>query len=218
MKYEIISSSSKGNCTIVEDFLMLDCGVSYSKIKPYLNKIKVIFISHHHRDHLLPSTIKKIAYNYPTIKFITGSIDVVDILIKNNVSKKNAYLIQYVQDWYCLGSLICSIEHLYHDVENYALKFIINGKKGIYIVDTENVDNIEAEDYDLFLIESNYNEELLNKHIQECEDANMLYYLQRAKKTHLSDKKCNSFLIENMGSSSEYCYLHQSSYNYEEKE
>lgn len=46
MRYEILGSSSKGNCIIVEDFLMLDAGLSYKKIEPYLKKVKVIFISH----------------------------------------------------------------------------------------------------------------------------------------------------------------------------
>lgn len=46
MRYNIINSSSQGNAIIVEDFLLLDIGVSYAKIKQYLNKIKLIFISH----------------------------------------------------------------------------------------------------------------------------------------------------------------------------
>lgn len=46
MRYDIIGSSSKGNAIVVEDMLLLDCGVSYSKLKPYLKKIKLIFISH----------------------------------------------------------------------------------------------------------------------------------------------------------------------------
>lgn len=48
MTYEIVSSSSKGNCIIVENFLMLDIGVSYKKIKDKLKDIKLIFISHSH--------------------------------------------------------------------------------------------------------------------------------------------------------------------------
>lgn len=48
MTYEIVSSSSKGNCIIVNEYLALDMGVSYKKIKPYLDKIKIIFISHEH--------------------------------------------------------------------------------------------------------------------------------------------------------------------------
>lgn len=48
MTYEIVSSSSKGNCIIVENFLMLDIGVSYTKIRDKLKYIKLIFISHSH--------------------------------------------------------------------------------------------------------------------------------------------------------------------------
>ena len=219
MNCEIIGSSSKGNCIIVEDVLMLDCGVTYSKIKTYLNKVKLIFISHIHQDHLLPSTIKKIAYNYPTIKFLTGSEEVVKKLVECSVNKKNIFILKEYK-WYDLGMLNVMLEPLIHDTSNYALKWQMNNKKGIYIIDTANVDDIDAECYDLYLIESNYNEELLNQHIQECIDngdnENKLYYLHRVPRVHLSDTQCNDFLIENMGSNSEYIKLHQSSYNYKE--
>ncbi len=230
MNCEIIGSSSKGNCIVVEDVLMLDCGVRYYKIKKYLPKVKLIFISHDHLDHLLPTTIKKIAYNYPTIKFLTGSEEVVKKLVDCNINVKNIYVLPSKRDysyfdsyntkWYDLGLLKVQLQGLYHDTQNYALKWELNGKKGIYIIDTARVDHIKAKNYDLYLIESNYNEELLNQHIQECIDngdnENKLYYLHRVPRVHLSDTQCNDFLIENMGSNSEYIKLHQSSYNYKE--
>lgn len=215
MNYEVIGSSSKGNCIIVEDILMLDCGVTYTKIKKYLPKVKLIFISHSHQDHLLPNTIKKIAYNYPTIKFITGSKFVVIMLLQMNVEKKNIFILKEYK-WYDLGMLNVMLEPLIHDTPNYCLKWQLNGKKGIYIVDTANVDDIEAECYDLFLIENNYQESLLQEHINNCEDENMLYYLNRVPNTHLSAEQANSFLIENMGENSTYEYIHQSDYNYKE--
>lgn len=48
MTYEIISSSSQGNCIIINNFFMLDCGVPYNKVKNKLKNIKLIFISHSH--------------------------------------------------------------------------------------------------------------------------------------------------------------------------
>ncbi len=217
MNYNVIGSSSKGNCIIVEDVLMLDVGVSYSKIKKYLSKVKLIFISHSHQDHLLPSTIKKIAYNYPTIKFLTGSEIVVEKLVECGVNKKNIYILKSSKK-YDLGLLKVKLEELRHDTPNYALKCEINSKKMIYIVDTTNVDNIIAKDYDLYLIENNYQESLLQEHINNCEDKNMLYYLNRVPKTHLSSEQANSFLIENMGNNSVYEYIHQSDYNYERRD
>jgi len=215
MKYEIIGSSSKGNCIIVEDALMLDCGVTYVKIKKYLPKVKLIFISHDHLDHLLPTTIKKIIFNFPKIKFVTGSVEVVNILSKIGVYNKNIYILDLGKK-YNLGLLKVKLEGLYHDTPNYALKWQINNKKGIYIVDTCKVDHIEAKNYDLYLIENNYQESLLQQHIDNCEDKNMLYYLNRVPYTHLSAEQANSFLIENMGENSTYEYIHQSDYNYRE--
>lgn len=48
MDYEILKTGSKGNCIIVEGKFMLDCGVPYKLIEPYLKDIKMIFISHSH--------------------------------------------------------------------------------------------------------------------------------------------------------------------------
>lgn len=221
MNYNIISSSSKGNCIIVEDILMLDCGLSYKKIKPYLKKIKLIFISHDHQDHLNNKTTKQIAYNYPTIKFLTGSNIVVEKLVNCGVDKKNIIILNATPHcWWDLGIMRVKLEKLYHDTPNYALKVAMlkndEWKKCLYIVDTASVDHIEAKNYDLYLIENNYQEKLLQEHIDNCEDENKLYYLNRVPNTHLSSEKANSFLIENMGSNSTYEYIHQSSYNYEE--
>ncbi len=215
MKYEIINSSSKGNAIVVEDILLLDVGVSYSKIKKYLNKIKLVFISHGHIDHLNPRTINQIAFNHPNIKFITGSKNIVKKLVGLSVKKKNIFLLE-PRKWYDLGALKVKLEELIHDTPNYALKCEYKGKKMIYIVDTSNVDNIKAKGYDLYLIENNYREDILQQHILECEDKNKLYYLDRVSRTHLSSEQANSFLIENMGNNSIYEYIHKSSYNYKE--
>lgn len=217
MKYNILGSSSKGNSIIVEDILCLDVGISYTKIKDYLSKVKLIFISHIHKDHLNPATIKQLAYNFPNMKFLTGSKAVVGRLVELHVSKKNIFYIDTSKgnNWFDLGLISVKLEPLAHDVENYCLHFDIHGKKGIYIVDTNNVDNINAKNYALFLVENNYQESVLKRHIQECVDEGQLRYLNRVPHTHLSAELANSFLIENMGSNSEFCYIHQSSYNFE---
>ena len=214
MKYNIIGSSSKGNAIILENNVLLDCGVSYSKLKPYLKDIKLIFISHSHKDHLLPSTIKHIAFNYPTIKFICGSEEVVKKLVENRVIKKNIYILK-PNKWFDLGMCKVKLELLEHDTPNYALKYQHKGLKCIYIVDTANV-NFEAKGYDLYLIESNYKEDILEQHLLNCEEEDKVY-LERVPNTHLSYEKANDFLINNMGANSEYQYIHQSSFNFKEE-
>ena len=217
MNYNVLGSSSKGNSILVEDFLLLDCGVSYKKLKPYLSKIKLIFISHEHSDHLNKKTIKQIVYNYPTIKFVTGSSGVAKELALQKANYKNVYIL----DWgkkYDLGAIKVKLDYLYHDVQNYALHWEYKGKKGLYAVDTCRIDQIEAKNYDLYLIEANYKEELLEYHKQNCIDDNQLFYLNRVDSTHLSWEKANDFLINNMGDNSEYQYIHQSNYNFKNEE
>lgn len=140
-------------------------------------------------------------------------------LVECGVNKKNIYVLKSGKK-YDLGLLKVKLEEMYHDTPNYALKWEIGGKKGIYVVDTEKIDHIQAKNYDLYLIESNYVTELLDKHIQECiennDDENKLYYLNRAKKTHLSSEMCTDFLLNNMGDNSVYERIHKSSFNYEE--
>ena len=105
MKYEIINSGSDGNCIIINGNFMIDCGVSYKRIKNILKNIKLIFISHIHQDHLNKKTIKQIAYNFPTIKFVVGSTDLVNTLVEHsNVNKKNIYALPS-NKWFDLGML-----------------------------------------------------------------------------------------------------------------
>lgn len=212
MKYNIVGSSSKGNAVIVEEFLLLDCGVSYSRLKPYLKTIKLIFISHIHKDHLLPRTIEQINYNYPNIKYIVGSYEVCAKLSSLHIPKKNIYVLPSGK-WFDLGALKLKLEKLYHDVSNFGIKWEYEGKKGIYFTDTCKVDHIDAKNYDLYLVENNYQQEILEEHIKNCEDKNKLNYLYRVFDTHLSKSDCDDFLIKNMGENSKFEYLHKSNYN-----
>ncbi|MCI8411027.1 MAG: hypothetical protein HFJ40_00970 [Clostridia bacterium] len=93
MKYKIINSGSDGNCIILNDEIMLDCGVSFKKIEPYYKKIKLVCISHEHRDHLLPATIKRLAFERPSIRFCAGEF-LLDKLLKCNVKKENIDIIK----------------------------------------------------------------------------------------------------------------------------
>lgn len=222
LMYNIISSSSKGNCYIYNQDLMLDIGVAFVKIKPYINNIKLLCLTHIHSDHLNKKTIKKLLYEKPTIKIVCGEW-LVQILVDLGINKKNIFVLK-LNKKYDLGKYIIELVPAIHDVENCGYKIVIkeNNYKIFHITDTNSVDHIQAKNYDLFLVESNYNEELLEQHIQECiennDDENKLFYLQRVAKTHLSDKKCNDFLSENMGDNSIYEKIHQSSYNYKEVE
>lgn len=211
MKYNIIGTGSSGNCIIVNDNIMLDCGLSYSKIKKYLKNIKLIFISHRHTDHLLPTTIKQIAYNYPTIKFVYNEDDedIFLILFNNGIDLRNMYSIKQ-NKWFDLGICKIKLEELFHDVLNSACHLEINGKRLLYVTDTSRVDHINAKNYDTYLIEANYHSrEEIEQRIKEAEEKGEFTYLRRVLQTHLCEEDCIDWLKKNMSDKSEYTFIHQ---------
>lgn len=60
MNYKIIESGSSGNATIVENILV-DCGVSFKKLKDYYQELKLVLLTHIHLDHFNKTTIKKLS-------------------------------------------------------------------------------------------------------------------------------------------------------------
>lgn len=214
IKYNILSTGSKGNCIIVNDYLMLDCGLPYSKVKSHLDKIKIIFCCHIHEDHLKKTTIKKIAYEKPNIKFLVGKF-LVNELVKLGVSKKNIITFD-TGKWYNLGIFKAKMDYLFHDVPNNCLHIEFrDGEKLFYATDTSKIEHIQAKDYNLYLIEANYltDDELLAK-IKEQEENGEYSYLRRVLGTHLSQLQAINWLDLNKGEKSEYCFIHQ----HEEKE
>lgn len=208
MSYDILGTGSTGNCVIYNN-IMLDCGLPYKQIKPYLKDIKLIFISHKHSDHLNKSTIKRIAYNHPNIKFLVAFY-LVDLLLELGVDKKNILTID-LEKWYDIGIAKVKFEPLIHDVPNVALKIEMNGEKVIYAVDTNKLDHIKAKDYDLYMIEANYidEEELENRTKQDYDNGLTFSHYERVKKTHLSQQKAYNWLQENMKKESTFVFLHE---------
>lgn len=207
--YEILSTGSIGNCIILNKYIMLDCGVPYSKIKKYLNDIKIIFCCHSHQDHMKKSTIKRIAFNKPNIKFIVGNFLVKD-LIELGVSKKNIITFD-TGKWYDIGIFKARMDYLFHDVPNNCLHLEFkDGKKVFYATDTSSIDHIEAKDYDLYLIEANYlTDDELRKKIKEQEEKGEYSYYERVLNTHLSQLQALNWLDKNKGDNGTYCFIHQ---------
>lgn len=209
IKYNILSSGSKGNCIIINDYLMLDCGLTYSKIKDYIKNIKVVFICHRHEDHLKKTTIKKIAYEHPNIKFIVGNFLAAELLLLG-VNKKNIITFD-TGKWYDIGIFKVKMDYLFHDVPNNCLHIEFkDGQKLFYATDTSSIDHIKAEGYDLYLIEANYlTDDELREKIKEQEAKGEFSYYNRVLNTHLSQLQAINWLNENKSSNSEYVFIHQ---------
>lgn len=98
---------------------------------------------------------------------------------------------------------------LYHDVPNFGLRGNIKGKKFIYMTDTGTLKGIKAKNYDLYLIEANYNEEEILERIKQKEENNVFVNEYRVMNTHLSEQETTNWLLENMGENSQYEFIHR---------
>lgn len=202
MNYNIINTGSDGNATIIENTIMIDCGLPFKKIYPYIRKLKLVLLTHAHGDHFNKSTIKKLAEERPKLRF--GCCEwLVKDLIDCGVSKKriDVYTIDNEYDY---GSFKISPVKLFHDVPQCGYRVFINVYKCIYCTDTNTLDGIKAEGYDYYFIEANYeNEQELH------ERAYNEYYEKRVKSTHLSKEQATEWLLDNMGANSVYEFMHK---------
>ena len=68
---------------------------------------------------------------------------------------------------------------------------------------------ISAKDYQWYFLESNYDEEDLERRIIEKTAAGQYCYELQVADRHLSHIQASEFLLKNMGQHSNYVFLHQ---------
>lgn len=206
-RHNIIATGSDGNAVIIEDLVLIDCGVPFKILKEYVPKLKLVLLTHEHSDHFNKSTIRKLAQERPTLRFGCGQWLVNDVLACG-VNPSNVDILT-ANVMYGYG--ICNIipVPMVHNVPNQGYKLHFPQGKVFYATDTNNLDNISARDYDLYLIEANYSDEEIWKRIEAKEENGEFAYERQVLNNHLSKAKCDDFLVRNMGSVSKFIYLHE---------
>lgn len=207
IEYNIISTGSKGNAVVINKIILIDCGVPFKALKPYVKDIKLILLTHIHGDHFNKRTIKKLASERPTLRFGCGKW-LAEALVECGVSKKNIDILEF-DTMYGYGACNVIPVSLSHNVPNCGYKIHIGGKKIFYATDTNNLNGIAAKNYDLYLIEANYEDAEIKERIDNKKVNGEYAYEIQVLDNHLSKAKCDDFLYSNMGSNSVYVYLHQ---------
>ena len=135
MNYKIIESGSYGNATIVEDMILIDCGVSFKKLRDCYKNLKLVLLTHIHSDHFNKTTIKRLAQERPTLRF--GCRDwLVHDLVMCGVDRKNIDIFDPVCNFKYSNKLLLTTFDLQHDDQNCGYKIMINDKKYFYATDT----------------------------------------------------------------------------------
>lgn len=204
--FKIISTGSQGNAVVVNKVILVDCGVTFKALKNYYKDIKLVLLTHIHADHFNKTTIKRLARERPTLRF--GCCRwLVEPLIGCGVRKNNIDVYKFDT---CYGYKICDIipVPLVHNVPNCGYKIHFPFGKLIYCTDTNNLNGIVARHYDLYLLEANYEDDVIQEKIKAKKAEGIYAYEIQVLKNHLSKKKCDDFLAKNCGPNSLFCYMH----------
>jgi ribonuclease BN (tRNA processing enzyme) len=199
MNYKILSSSSKGNCVIIND-VMVDCGLPFNKIRDYLYDIKYLLITHIHSDHLNKITLQRIMSKFPTIKII-GNYEVRQAFFVHEIANAG---FEIVTEDYIFHPFECD-----HDVLTYGYVWETKDfEEIIYVTDTATLKNAPDQKYDYFFIESNHDEKKLKDAINEYKGA---YSPFLSGKRHLSTQQARAFFyLHRRSKESHFIELHKS--------
>lgn len=204
--FDIIATGSTGNAVIIEKNILVDAGVPYKKIEPFMKDLKLVLLTHAHSDHFKASTLRRMSLEKPMLRFGCGAF-LAEKLTKAGVPKQQ---IDILAPNMLYGYGICNVipVELAHDCPNYGYKIHFPQGKVFYATDTGSLSMVSARNYALYLVEANYKADELRERMDEKLSNGQYAYEQRAMKYHLSEEKANDWLYKNMGRDSEYVYLH----------
>lgn len=204
--YNIISTGSKGNAVVINDAILVDCGVPYKWVESVVPKLKLVLLTHIHSDHFRPSTLRRIAEERPLLRFGCCRWLVSNLLAAGIPSRS----IDVLKPGTMYGYGICNVIPvlLTHNVPNRGYKIHFPIGKVFYATDTNNLNGITARHYDLYMIEANYEDEEIKAKIAAKKAAGEYAYEVQAMHNHLSKSKCDNFIYRNIGPGGEYVYLH----------
>lgn len=205
--YTVIGTGSTGNAVLLNNRILVDCGVSYRDIAPHTRQIQLVLLTHCHGDHFNLSTVRRLAAERPSLRFAGGAW-LLQEMVDAGISKRNIDVLECGKMYnYGIASIIPV--RLNHNVPNCGYKIHFAGGKVFYATDTNDLNGIFAKDYDLYLVEANYEDEEIRRRIKQKEIDGEFAYEKNVLHNHLSKEKCDAWIYANAGCTSEYVYLHQ---------
>ena len=209
MMYNIISTGSKGNAVVINDRILIDCGVPWKLLEPHTKPLKLVLLTHEHGDHFVPSTVRRLHKERPMLRF--GCCPwMVGHLLDAGVDKRVIDVYDPTIKAFLMygGELSIRPELLTHNVPNCGYHIRMNGKRLFYATDTGTLDGIEAKGYDLYMVEANHTKADIAARAAEKQARGEYAYEFKAAENHLSREQTEDWLYQNMGPNSLYVFLH----------
>ena len=207
MTYNIIATGSSGNATILNDHILIDCGVPMKSLRSYMKKLDLVLLTHQHSDHFKPSTVYGLHRARPSLRFACCEW-MVPFLTIAGITPRVIDVLDTGQ-WYRVCGAIVSPFPLVHNVQNCGWVIYEGGESALYATDTGSMDGISFPGLDLYLIEGNHSEAELEARAAAKIEAGIYSYEAAAAVNHLSRERALEWLSQNMGPRSRYVFMHQ---------
>lgn len=204
--YNIIATGSKGNAVVIDQKILIDCGVSFKALSKVYRALKLVLLTHIHSDHFQPTTLRLLAENRPTLRFACCAW-LCKPLVDAGVPVSQ---IDVLEPGHMYGYGICNVrpDMVKHNVPNCAWKVWLPSGKLFYCTDMNNLNGITAPNYDLYMVEANYDDAEIQAKIAEKKLNGEYIYELGVLHNHMSLAKINDWLYANMGQNSAYIYMH----------
>lgn len=216
-KVEILGTGSTGNAVLIDDTIMIDCGLGVNKLLPYLQNVRHLFITHRHSDHLNISVLKNIAKKVSDsiIRFgLHVNSDCYDMIERKAPEIAEMIETERLTSHSVLELKIDGVEYkietypLYHDVENQGFVITKNGKTLIHATDTSTMKDAPNRQFDVILVEGNYDESKLIEYLKS-DDRDVRYRAARNLR-HLSIQAHENFVKSHSHPDTISLMLHES--------
>lgn len=212
MTYEIISTGSKGNAVVLDGVILVDCGVSWKKLRPYAQKLRLVLLTHVHGDHFKPATVRALHRERPGLRWCCCPW-MVEPLLEAGVSKRVIDVVE--PGMFSSYPGFCDVHPIStpHNVPNCAWWINWPPSSGemtiFYATDCANLDGVEATGCDWYFVEANHKEAELEARLAAKLEAGEFAYEAAARENHMSEEQAMAWLRENMGPQSRFVLLHQ---------
>lgn len=215
MTFDVIASGSSGNAVVINDSILVDCGVSFKALEAVKKGLNLVLLTHSHLDHFKPRTVRALHKERPTLRF--GCCEwMVGPLLEAGVDKRVIDVYNPDIPAFLMYGPHLSIrpQRLVHDVPNCGYHMIFTPERGrrerlFYATDTATLDGVKAPGYDFYLVEANHTREELEARARAKLEAGEFAYEFRAAQNHLSQEQALEWLYQQMGPNSKYCFLHR---------
>ena len=196
-------TGSMGNAVLYFGNILVDIGVPYSCLKPYVKDIQIVLLTHAHGDHLNLKTLKRLIFERPSLR-----IGCCEWMLPHLTDFKNVDVYE-IGKLYNYGAFQLSPFKLYHDVPQVGYRLFKDEIKIFHATDTSTLEEVTALGYDLYCIEANYSEPIAQQMIEQAREKGEFTHIIGSINSHLSEEQCNDFFYKNKKENSKLIRLHE---------